>query len=190
MNTMSVATLGGAVRHARQEQGLTQAQLAVRAGVGRRFIIDLEAGHTRAELGKTLLVMRVLGLQLDAVSAPVSVAEAPDGTVSFTTVAGHGGRPVFVPTRLWRLPDQRAQATVQLPRSVYWSGGNDTFDLADEQDRQLAYRILLTEATPDVMVQFIDGDLLTRMWDSMLLPADLRAAWQPVVDDYQHVQAA
>jgi hypothetical protein len=44
----------------------TQQTLADMAGVSRRFLIDLEAGHNRAELGKTLAVLTTLGLTLAA----------------------------------------------------------------------------------------------------------------------------
>lgn len=46
----------------RGELGLTQAQLATKAGVGRRFIVDLEAGHDRAELPKVLSVLDALDI--------------------------------------------------------------------------------------------------------------------------------
>ncbi len=190
MSTMSVATLGHAVRDARRAQHVTQAQLALRAGVGRRFVVDLESGHPRAELGKALTVMRVLGLRLDVLSSPVAVVDTKDGTVSFTAVTRPSGRPFFVPARLWTLDPGRATATVTLPYSVYWSGGDASFDLSDERDRQLAYRILLTEAPPDVMVGFLDGGLLSEMWDRVLLPPDVREAWQPVIDDYRGTRAA
>jgi hypothetical protein len=134
--------------------------------------------------------MRVLGLQLDVLSTPVTVIETPSGSVVFTTTTRRNGRPLFVPTRLWNLDKDRATATVRLPHSVHWSGGDGSFDLSDDRDRQLAYRIILTEATPEVMVDFLDGDRLVQMWDSMLLPPDVREAWQPVVDDYRSARAA
>lgn len=55
--------LASVVREERTAKGLTQAELAARAKVGRRFILDLEAGHPRAELAKTLDVLRALEVQ-------------------------------------------------------------------------------------------------------------------------------
>ncbi|WP_373566586.1 helix-turn-helix domain-containing protein [Brevibacterium sp. 91QC2O2] len=49
---------------ARKNAGLTQGQLAHKAGVGMRFIIDMESGHARAELGKVLVLAENIGLQL------------------------------------------------------------------------------------------------------------------------------
>lgn len=52
------------IRAARRARGLTQAELADRAGVGRQWLVALEKGHERAELGKVISVMGALGLTL------------------------------------------------------------------------------------------------------------------------------
>ncbi|WP_309926724.1 helix-turn-helix domain-containing protein [Arthrobacter sp. 1088] len=54
------------MRARRTARGLSQQTLADMAGVSRKFLIDLEAGHDRAELGKTLAVMAAVGLTLAA----------------------------------------------------------------------------------------------------------------------------
>lgn len=58
--------IGAIIRARRQDRGLSQQALADRAGVSRKFLIDLEAGHERAELGKTLAALAALGLSLEA----------------------------------------------------------------------------------------------------------------------------
>lgn len=186
---VSAESLGAEVRRARRAQFLTQAQLAARAGVGRRLVVSLEAGHPRAELGKTLQVMSALGLRLDVLAAPFTVVDTETGPVAFRTVSRTSGRPIFVPTRLWSLGVERATATVTLPRRVYWSGGAATFNLADPNDRELAYRILLTEGGPGDIVSFVDGGRLAQMWDTALLPPDVRQAWQPAVDQWRRATA-
>lgn len=60
------AEAGAIIRARRIARGLSQQALADMAGVSRKFLIDLEAGHDRAELGKTLAVMAALGLSLAA----------------------------------------------------------------------------------------------------------------------------
>ncbi|UKA64422.1 type II toxin-antitoxin system Y4mF family antitoxin [Arthrobacter sp. FW306-04-A] len=60
------AAAGAIIRARRQERGLSQQSLAESAGVSRKFIVDLEAGHERAELGKTMAVLHTLGLSLTA----------------------------------------------------------------------------------------------------------------------------
>lgn len=59
----TAADVGAAIRAARRAQGLTQAQLAERAGVGRQWLVALEKGHDRAELGKAIAVLAALGLR-------------------------------------------------------------------------------------------------------------------------------
>ena len=58
------------VRSRREGAGLSQAALAARAGVGRRFVMELEAGHPRAELGKVLAVLSALGVHATALPGP------------------------------------------------------------------------------------------------------------------------
>ncbi|WP_426977364.1 helix-turn-helix domain-containing protein [Pseudarthrobacter sp. O4] len=60
------AAAGAIIRARRQERGLSQQLLAEATGVSRKFIVDLEAGHERAELGKTMAVLHTLGLSLTA----------------------------------------------------------------------------------------------------------------------------
>jgi len=58
------ASLGRAARTARKHLGLTQPQLALAAGVGVRFIVELEAGKPTLCLGKVLQVLHALGGKL------------------------------------------------------------------------------------------------------------------------------
>ena len=53
--------LGSAVRSARKQLALTQPQLALAAGVGVRFIVDLEAGKPTLRLENILRVVNALG---------------------------------------------------------------------------------------------------------------------------------
>jgi y4mF family transcriptional regulator len=73
--------LATVVHQARAELGWTQAELSKRAGVGRRFIVDLESGHPRAEIVLVVSVLRTLGLAPRAVPAMPQWAFGEDGTV-------------------------------------------------------------------------------------------------------------
>ena len=53
--------LGSAVKEARKKTNLTQAELAFAAGVGVRFIGELEGGKPTAQLGKIMQVLAALG---------------------------------------------------------------------------------------------------------------------------------
>lgn len=55
---------GQMLRRRRAELKLRQDDVALTTGLGRRFIIELEAGKPTAQLGKALLVAQALGLRL------------------------------------------------------------------------------------------------------------------------------
>ncbi|MCL2713146.1 MAG: helix-turn-helix domain-containing protein [Alphaproteobacteria bacterium] len=79
MRIVSVQDLGAIIRQRRKTLGLTQLQLAERCGVGTRFIGELEGGKNSAHLGKALLVVQEVGLQLEAGSTSVPQAvQSPD----------------------------------------------------------------------------------------------------------------
>ncbi|AAB91769.1 MULTISPECIES: type II toxin-antitoxin system Y4mF family antitoxin [Sinorhizobium] len=59
------ADIGALVRIVRKEQNLRQDELAGVAGVGLRFIVDLEAGKPTAQIGKVLQVLQTLGCSID-----------------------------------------------------------------------------------------------------------------------------
>ncbi|MBS7349897.1 MAG: helix-turn-helix transcriptional regulator [Comamonas sp.] len=62
--------LGQAVRQTRKALQLTQAQLALAAGVGVRFVLELEAGKPTIRLEHTLRVLDALGLNLSLNGLP------------------------------------------------------------------------------------------------------------------------
>lgn len=63
--------LGRIVKKERKAMGLTQADLALTSGTGMRFISDLENGKPTCQIGKTLTVLKTLGLRL-TLSSPHS----------------------------------------------------------------------------------------------------------------------
>jgi len=71
----SPAALGQAARAARKLLGLTQPQLALAAGVGVRFIVDLEAGKPTLRLENVLRVLSALGTTM-MLDGPQSSGEA------------------------------------------------------------------------------------------------------------------
>jgi transcriptional regulator with XRE-family HTH domain len=75
---------GKLIRNRRKAAGMRQDQLALATGVGRRFLIELEAGKSSCQLGRSLLVGRALGITpSDGVPADgqpqiTAAAELPD----------------------------------------------------------------------------------------------------------------
>ena len=64
MKIRSVEELGEAIRTRRKELHYTQAFLAEFTGFSVSFISDVERGKATAEIGKTLQLLMILGLDL------------------------------------------------------------------------------------------------------------------------------
>jgi y4mF family transcriptional regulator len=64
-HTLTPADIGAIVRSTRKASGLRQDELAGAAGVGLRFIVDLEAGKPTAQIGKALQVLAALGCSVE-----------------------------------------------------------------------------------------------------------------------------
>ena len=56
--------LGAYIALARKSRGYTQQEFADLAGVGRRFLSELEGGKPTAEIAKVLQVLNALGIDL------------------------------------------------------------------------------------------------------------------------------
>lgn len=75
----STQELGQVLRATRKHLGLTQSQLALAAGVGLRFIVDLEAGKPTLRLETVLRVIQALGGEVTLNGLPVSVEGGGNG---------------------------------------------------------------------------------------------------------------
>lgn len=71
------ADLGRAVRAARHARGLSQDELALASGTGRRFIGDLERGKATVRLDSTMAVLAALNLRLE-LTGHLAATEDPD----------------------------------------------------------------------------------------------------------------
>jgi transcriptional regulator with XRE-family HTH domain len=60
----AASAFGSLIRSRRKALKMRQDQLALATGVGRRFLIDLEAGKSSCQLGRSLLVANALGLRI------------------------------------------------------------------------------------------------------------------------------
>ena len=63
-NIRSVGELGDFVLSRRKARKLSQQEFADLAGVGRRFVSELESGKPTAEIGKVLQVLQALGIDM------------------------------------------------------------------------------------------------------------------------------
>ena len=72
----SPQSLGMVLRASRKRLGLTQADLALAAGVGLRFIVELEAGKPTVRLEQVLRVVDALGSSLTLTGLDTEPAQA------------------------------------------------------------------------------------------------------------------
>lgn len=77
MKVRSIRDLSAVVRGRRRDLGLSQAELAARAGVSRKWIYQFEAGKPTAELRLILRVLDALGLVLDVTYDEQTAAGQP-----------------------------------------------------------------------------------------------------------------
>jgi len=69
MRIRSPADLGAVIRDRRKQLKFAQASFAKRIGVSRRWVIQVEHGHPRAELALVLRALDALNIQIDANAA-------------------------------------------------------------------------------------------------------------------------
>ncbi len=157
------------IADARGRAGLSQGELAMRAGTSRTAICAYESGakDPRAETVERLIHASGYTLHIEAAQ-------------TWSTV-GSGRKTISVPSSLPRLEPARAFARVQLPQHVAWSG-QDGFNLALRSERGKAYEILLAEGLPEDIATFVDGALLIDLWDDLFLPHHVKTAWQPLIN--------
>lgn len=79
--------MGLAIRARRRALGLRQHELAAKVGVSRQWIVEIERGKPRAELGLLLHTIATLGLQLRMQAIPPQVAnDVPPTTIDLNDV--------------------------------------------------------------------------------------------------------
>jgi hypothetical protein len=89
---------------------------------------------------------------------------------------------VLVPTRLPRLPPEQALATVELPLRLNWSQSGRIYRLADRNDRARGYECVIREGDEADLLRYVDGALLVDIWDELVVPRSVRAAWASLIE--------
>jgi hypothetical protein len=57
------------------------------------------------------------------------------------------------------------------------------FQLSDRRHRARCYEVVLREGTPADILGIVDGALLVDLWPDLVLPREVRDAWQPIIDE-------
>ena len=158
------------IERARHDAGLSQQQLARLAGTSRPTLSAYENGRKSPTLETAERLIGRAGQRL--VAEPV---------VTFKKVSTRR-RTIEVPSVLPRLTPQRAFAEVELPLTLNWSEPGRIFHPADRRERARLYEIVLREGAAADILAYIDGALLVDLWPELVLPREIRGAWQPLLD--------
>src|SRR6185437_8130740 len=158
------------LEHVRASSGLTQEELARRAGTSRPTVSAYEHGRKSPTVATFARLLSGAGWEL-----------AAQPHLSFTQQSSAHGKPTWVPDRLPRLDVAHALATVKLPLHLNWSAPGRVFDLRSRSDRSRVYEITLQEGRPADILAYIDGALLIDLWDDIVLPRAVRSAWAPLI---------
>ncbi|MPZ83335.1 MAG: helix-turn-helix domain-containing protein [Actinophytocola sp.] len=156
---------------ARRAAGLSQEELAGRAGTSRTTLSAYEHGRKSPTSDTVSRLLAEIGLEL-TVRPQVE-------DVEHTTPQG---RTVTTLSHLPRLPLDQAFATVTLPIHLNWSQPGRQFDLSNRAERARVYEIVLREGGSEDIYRYVDGALLIDLWDQLVIPRAVRAAWAPVVE--------
>ncbi|MFS3128797.1 helix-turn-helix transcriptional regulator [Nocardioides sp. Bht2] len=158
------------IEQAREAAGLSQRALADRAGTSRTTLSAYEHGRKSPTLDTAIRIVAAAGFELSL-----------GPRIEFQQVTEDRGRPIHVPNFLPSLPLDRAFATVELPLHLNWSDRGRRYQLRDRRQRSRVYELVLREGGPHDVLTYIDGALLLDLWDELVLPAKVRAAWSDVV---------
>lgn len=159
------------ISRAREAAGLSMTDLAERAGTSRPTLSAYEHGRVSPTLETVERVLGATGYRL-AITPVIRWREVDVGR----------GRTAYVPDHLPDLAAREAVGMVELPLHLEWSRSGRIADLADRRQRAVVYEAVLREGRPVDIESIVDGALLVDLWDELVLPRRLRAAWQPVVD--------
>lgn len=100
------------------------------------------------------------------------------------------GRRAIVVTNLHSLHGPAA-GMVELPLRLFWSSPDRTFDLDQPDTRDWLYQIVLREASrPADLTEFLNRDVLIRLWPRLWLPPGIRQAWEELHPVLRTVPAA
>ena len=75
--SLTPAAIGEIVRSTRKACHMRQDELAGAAGVGVRFVVELEAGKPTAQLGKALQVLLALGCSVEITTPSEPLSRRP-----------------------------------------------------------------------------------------------------------------
>jgi len=86
MRVRTSADFGAVIRDRRKQLKLDQLTFAKRIGVSRQWVIEVEHGHARAELGLVLRAIDALGIRLDASTEQATRRDSTGSAVDINAI--------------------------------------------------------------------------------------------------------
>jgi HTH-type transcriptional regulator / antitoxin HipB len=86
------ADLGAVIRDRRKQLGLGQAPLAEKIGASRQWVVGIERGHSRAELGLVLRTLDALGIRLETRDKEAATKSQPGPDIDAIVAAARKGK--------------------------------------------------------------------------------------------------
>jgi HTH-type transcriptional regulator / antitoxin HipB len=87
------ADLGALIRNARKKIRLDQSSLARKVGVSRLWIVEIEKGKPRAEIGLVLRALAALRINLNATTAESAPPKHYPGSVDIDAIVSTARKP-------------------------------------------------------------------------------------------------
>jgi transcriptional regulator with XRE-family HTH domain len=163
--------IGKLLTLAREAAGLSKADLAERAHTSRTTLSAYEHGRVSPTLDTADRILTAAGYRLTTTQI-----------LQWTDVRIGRGRTVAVPNELPDLPARQALRTMVMPVHLDWSRPGRVVELANRRQRARAYEVVLREGRGSDIESIVDGALLVDLWNDLVLPQYVRAAWQPLID--------
>lgn len=140
-----------------------------------------QAAVARYETGRVLPDLRTLDRLLVACGHRLSVEAGPTRRTGRESATA---RPVAIPNDLDETNSEKAEGTVELPLHIRWSGPERTYDLRKRRDRARVYEQVLREGDEDDVRRFVRTDNLIDLWGELVLPDNVRAAWERWLNEH------
>lgn len=156
---------------AREQVGITQEVWAELSGTSRPTLSAYENGRKSPQLSTVERMFEVLSLELSITPK-----------IKFQKIVVARGKTIHIPNQLPRLSAGQALRKLQLPLHINWSQQDREFDLTLRKDRERVYELVLQEGTPRDIESIVDGTLLIDLWNELVIPKNIRSAWQPLID--------
>ena len=159
------------IEQARTAAGLTQQEMAERAGTSRTTLSAYEHGRKSPNLETFERLLVVAGYEVQI-----------QHRIKFSKFEMGRGRPIYVPDRLWRLDVSEAFEPVVLNLALNWSQPGKEYVTRDRRQRARLYETVIREGMPKDILKIVDGALLIDLWDELVLPRAIREHWAAVLE--------